>query len=186
MESFCTISGLASRNQSAGPMSFDTHIYPLLLTLLGAVLSWLWQVVRNNFVYGSNAKLLGDWKSCWTDSTDPGKWVTETVNLSVKWGQIVISNSSSSGGYQWRGSGELHDQGRYFFGTWKSVRPGSNSTGVFSFFVLSQGDAIVGTAFGPDKKSNIIVSHWAMGRNDEALNSAKCWLRDQSPSRFRW
>lgn len=121
--------------------------------------------------------VLGLWQSAWFDPSAPGGWVVERVTISAAAGKLHLVNDTDSGDYLWQGSGELHD-GKFFCGMWKSWTHGPRPLGVFSFYVLPQGDAAVGTAFGPDRDGNITRYDWALGRTAEAVTAAQKWIAD--------
>jgi hypothetical protein len=119
--------------------------------------------------------VLGAWHSSWFDPGAPGGWVVERVSISAANGTIVLVNDTDSGDYLWQGSGELHD-GQFFCGMWKSRTHGPRPLGVFSFYVLPQGDAAVGQAFGPDPEGKVTRYDWALGRTHEAMAAAQIWI----------
>lgn len=153
-----------------------------VFTVLGAWLSTMWPQWRDNRAYRKQKRLIGEWISSWTDASRQD-WVRERLTIGVDHGKIVLKNSENSDGYEWSGEGQLFSEGKYCYGTLKSIKQSSNSTGVFIFFVLSQGDAMVGQAFGLDKESNVRVWNWALGREDASLRRAKAWLTSNTNQR---
>ena len=121
--------------------------------------------------------VLGAWLSSWFDPSAPGGWVVEKVDMSAAGGKIIVVNNTGSSDYLWQGSGELFD-GRFFCGMWRSRTDGPRPLGVFSFYVLPQGDAAVGQAFGPDREGNVTRYDWALGRTVEAMTLAQVWIAD--------
>ena len=119
--------------------------------------------------------VLGIWKSSWFDPGAPGGWAVERVDVSTDGGKIMIVNNTDSGDYLWQGSGELYDN-RFFCGMWKSRTHGDRPLGVFSFYVLAQGDAAAGQAFGPDRDGIITRYDWALGRTAKAMTAAQEWI----------
>jgi hypothetical protein len=119
--------------------------------------------------------ILGAWQSSWFDPGAPGGWVVERVTISADGSKIVLVNDTASGDYLWQGSGELYDE-RFFCGMWTSRTHGPRPLGVFSFYVLGQGDAAVGQAFGPDRDGNVTRYDWALGRTAERMSAAQQWI----------
>lgn len=119
--------------------------------------------------------ILGAWQSSWFDPSAPGGWVVERVSISAEEGKIVLVNDTKSGDYLWHGSGELYDE-RFFSGMWKSRTHGSRPLGVFSLYVLPQGDSAVGQAFGPNPEGIVTRYDWALGRTVELMRAAQQWI----------
>jgi hypothetical protein len=120
--------------------------------------------------------VLGAWHSSWFDPAAPGGWAVERVEISsAADGKVTIVNQTESGDFLWQGSGELYD-GKFFCGVWRSRTHGPEPLGVFSFYVLPQGGAAVGQAFGPDRDGNITRYDWALGRTAEAMAAAQEWI----------
>jgi hypothetical protein len=118
----------------------------------------------------------GPWHSSWFDPSAPGAWVVERVEMSAADdGKIILVNHTDGGDYLWQGTGDLFD-GRFFCGMWRSRTHGDRPLGVFSFYVLPQGDAAVGQAFGPDRDGNVTRYDWALGRTAEAMAAAQQWI----------
>ena len=158
----------------------------LLLTIMGAVvgavigalLQFYLPIWRDNRRYSRKAQLLGDWLSSWQPSNkEPHAWTSERVHIDVHFGKLKLSNEANSHGYQWAGEGELFESD-YFYGTYYSIKRGANSKGVFAFYLLPQGDAIVGQALGTDAEGGVLHCRWAMGRDLTALEKAKRWIED--------
>ncbi len=128
--------------------------------------------------------VLGAWQSSWFDPSAPGGWVFERVNITADDDKIVLVNETDSGDYLWRGSGELFDE-KFFCGMWKSRTHGDQPLGVFSFYVLPEGDAAVGQAFGPGPDGNVTRYDWALGRTSDSMSRAQQWIiRLPSPANF--
>jgi hypothetical protein len=163
---------------------FPTYIFPAAISLVGAIfgawLSIMWPIWRGNRIYRRETDLLGTWHSSWFDPSNSAAWLAERVVISVDHGKIVLVNQSNTLGYTWEGGGDLYDR-RYFYGIWRSTKPGSHSSGVFSFFILPQGDAAVGQGMGPDRDGRILRFDWALGKNEEALQEAKAWIGRHNP-----
>jgi hypothetical protein len=119
--------------------------------------------------------VLGQWHSSWFDPSAPGGWVIERVTISTANGKLNLVNDTDSGAYLWQGSGELHD-GNFFCGMWKSRTHGPRPLGVFSFYVLPQGDAAAGQAFGPDQHGQITRYDWALGKTEASMSVAQQWI----------
>lgn len=124
---------------------------------------------------GTAHDVSGAWLSSWFDPGAPGGWVVERVDMSAADGKIILVNNTDSGDYLWQGSGELFD-GRFFCGMWQSRTHGPRPLGVFSFYVLPQGDAAAGQAFGPDREGIITRYDWALGRTAPAMLAAQQWI----------
>lgn len=124
--------------------------------------------------------LHGQWLSSWPDSAHrPSSWIRERVDIQARSGGLVLRNSRNSKGYRWEAEGDLYE-GSCFHGTFRSRRPGATIKGVLTFYVLQQGDAIVGQALCPDSQGRTIYSTWAMGRREESLEKAKLWIEENS------
>lgn len=129
--------------------------------------------------------VLGAWLSSWFDPGAPGGWVRERVNVSAVGGKIILVNDTDTGDYLWQGTGELFE-GRFFSGMWQSRTHGDRPLGVFSFYVLPQGDAAAGQAFGPDRDGVVTRYDWALGRSDEAMFAAQKWIAELPKPVVNW
>lgn len=159
--------------------AFDTYWFPTILgvacAVIGAWLSAKWPEYQTTQQYSRRNDLLGAWASTWQDADDPNQWVTETVAIDIDQGKLRLRNSDNVGGYLWQGACDLYDD-HYLYGTWKSLREGSHSTGVFSFLALPQGNVLVGQAMGQDKLGVPRTSDWILARHKEDLDIGKRWL----------
>ncbi|KDD66742.1 hypothetical protein V466_23145 [Pseudomonas mandelii PD30] len=149
-------------------ISFGSAAFGVVLTLLLPMLLSHWQYSRRD-------DLLGFWESTWQDADDPNQWVIETVDVDIDSGRLRLRNANNIGGYLWQGSCELYD-GHYLYGTWKSIKKGATSTGVFSFLILPQAEVLVGQAMGQDKHGVPRTSDWILARRKEDIELGKQWL----------
>jgi hypothetical protein len=152
----------------------------LITSIVVAFLQYSIPIWLDNRSYRLKLDIRGDWHSSWTDPSSQKTWTQETCTITIKRGKLVLRGRNNSAGYEWEGEARRHDSGRFIYGTWRSTRPGSNSTGVVMFMVLPQGDLIVGQTFGPDKQGNFRRSEWVMARDKIALNTAREWLKKSS------
>jgi hypothetical protein len=122
--------------------------------------------------------LFVDWHSSWQPTFDSGwHWVTERLKISRRFGRIVLENRDNSANYQWKGIGKIVD-GRFLVGQWKSVKPGSQSAGMFLLAVGVDGNFMFGYFFGPGVPAGAkLNSGFVLGRKPEDVDEARENLR---------
>jgi hypothetical protein len=89
-------------------------------------------------------------------------------------------NRDNSAGYEWRGVARIIDD-RYIAGQWKSVKPGSQSSGVFVLVMGFDGNYMVGLFFGEDRPGAKLTSSFVLGRTEVDVENAKSRMRSTRP-----
>jgi hypothetical protein len=155
---------------------------PFLWALVGGLLSLMLYVGWEQLLLLRRPQgFFGEWLSSWQPTVDSGwHWVTERLNVRRRFGRVVLENHDNSAGYKWRGSGRIIDD-RYISGQWKSIKPGSQSAGVFVLVMGFEGSYMVGFFFGEEKPDSKVTSGFVLGRTQEDVETAKRRLRTARP-----
>jgi hypothetical protein len=155
---------------------------PFLWALVGALLSLMAYVAWEHLLLLRRPSgFFGEWRSSWQPTVNSGwHWVTENLIVRRRFGRVVLENSNNSAGYEWRGVGRIIDD-RYISGQWKSLKPGSQSRGLFVLVMGFEGGYLVGFFFGEEKPGSKVTSGVVLGRTEQDVENAKKRLRTARP-----
>ena len=93
----------------------------------------------------------------------------------------MLASAANSAGYEWKGTGRIIDD-RYISGQWKSLKPGSQSGGLFVLVMGFEGGGyMVGFFFGEEKPGTKVTSGFVLGRTNQDVENAKSRLRTARP-----
>ena len=95
----------------------------------------------------------GTWYCAWINPDEASNWIVDEIELIQNFGRLKIRLLKPGSKYTWTGMGVLRTP--YFIGEWKSLRPHSHSQGTFTFWLLPQGDQMLGYFVGPDDQGKL-------------------------------
>ena len=144
----------------------------ILGAILGAVFSYLLQLMIDQLKYARLTKFSGLWLSTWQPNTDQtGIWVREKLKIQVRLGKVKITSIDNDAGYQWKGSADIIDK-KYLIGRWYSVKPGAHASGTLVLAMSPEGNFMFGCFMGPTIYGQETMGPFALGRNENDLKDA--------------
>lgn len=141
----------------------------ILTAIIGATISYYVNLLIEWTQNRENNSLKGNWISASCDRTLPtGKYVIyDKVFIDFTYINGITIRNKIHSAYDYEGVGKIYEN-RFFYGTWKSLKPGANTRGAFSFSISPQGDFLAGTFTGDDEIGPY-TQCWIMARNRQAL-----------------
>ena len=141
----------------------------IVTTILGVLLGEIvsrWDSWRQTAARGD---LRGDWLSI--SHAGDQSVVKDKITIGKKFGKLHIVNEGNEFGYQYEAHCTIEAQ-NILTGTWRSLRPGSNSGGRVLMIVSPQGTSIAGVYSGKTADGRDVILGWVLARDAQTLEAA--------------
>jgi len=141
----------------------------IVTAVLGATISYYVSLGIDWSQNKNNISIDGRWLSASCDRTSGGNGyiVLDKVDITVTYLNGIQMRNAIRNIYDYDGHGKIYE-GKYFYGTWRSIKKGANTKGSFSFTISPQGDFMAGTFTGTDDLGDYNQC-WILGRNKNDL-----------------
>lgn len=141
----------------------------LLTAVLGATISYYVNLGIDWSQNKNNISIDGRWLSASCDRTSEGNGyiVLDKLDIGVTYLNGIQMRNTIHNIYDYDGHGNIYE-GKYFYGTWRSLKKGANTKGAFSFTISPQGDFMAGTFTGADDLGEY-TQCWILGRSKRDL-----------------